>query len=286
MWSCFSAIVCYLCSRELRKKLLCMKEIATVAELRSIQLALLDHITAYYDAQGIVYFLSCGSLIGALRHKGYIPWDDDIDLFMPRESYNRLLAAYRDPDPRYALLAPGRAQHYLYTYAKVIDRRTLVVEDEVPGYELGVYVDIFPLDYVTDCHWLRRHVVWKYKKHIYRMRRCKMQSNFLASRWHYLLYRYFPLPLRAIDAIIGHTLTGRKPTGTVCNMTEANVLERECFPAHCIEGERVEVEFEGKHYKTMPGYDEYLRHLYGDYMQLPPVEERVHHHFAAYWRDA
>lgn len=74
-----------------------MKEIATVAELRSIQLALLDHITAYCDAQGIVYFLSCGSLIGALRHKGYIPWDDDIDLFMPRESYNRLLAAYRDP---------------------------------------------------------------------------------------------------------------------------------------------------------------------------------------------
>ena len=108
----------------------------------------------------------------------------------------------------------------------------------MPGYELGVYVDIFPLDYVTDCRWLRRHVVWKYKKHIYRMRRCKMQSNFLASRWHYLLYRYFPLPLRAIDAIIGHTLTGHKPTGTVCNMTEANVLERECFPAHCIEGER------------------------------------------------
>ena len=101
-----------------------------------------------------------------------------------------------------------------------------------------------------------------------------------------LLYRYFPLPLRAIDSLIGHTLTGRKPTGTVCNMTEANVLERECFPAHCIEGERVEVEFEGKHYKTMPGYDEYLRHLYGDYMQLPPVDERVHHHFAAYWRDA
>ena len=238
-----------------------MKEIATVAELRSIQLALLDHITAYCDAQGIVYFLSCGSLIGALRHKGYIPWDDDIDLFMPRESYNRLLAAYRDPDPRYALLAPGRAQHYLYTYAKVIDRRTLVVEDEVPGYELGVYVAIFPLGYVTDCRWLRRHVVWKYKKFIYRMRRCKMQPNFLASRWRYLLYRYFPLPLRAIDSLIGHTLTGRKPTGTVCNMTEANALERECFPAHCIEGERVLVDFEGKRYKTMPGYDLSLIHI-------------------------
>ena len=203
-----------------------MKEIATVAELRS------DHITTYCDKHGIVYFLACGSLIGAIRHKGYIPWDDDIDLFMPRESYNRLLAAYRDPDPRYALLAPGRATRYLYTYAKVVDRRTLVVEDEVPGYELGVYVDIFPLDYVTDCRWLRRHVVWKYKKFIYRMRRCKMQSNFLASRWRYLLYRYFPLPLRAIDSLIGHTLTGRKPTGTVCNMTEANALERECFPAH------------------------------------------------------
>lgn len=263
-----------------------MKEIATIAELRSIQLAVLDHITTYCDKHGIVYFLACGSLIGAIRHKGYIPWDDDIDLFMPRESYNRLLAAYRDPDPRYALLAPGRATRYLYTYAKVVDRRTLVVEDEVPGYELGVYVDIFPLDYVTDCRWLRRHVVWKYKKFIYRMRRCKMQPNFLASRWRYLLYRYFPLPLRAIDSLIGHTLTGRKPTGTVCNMTEANALERECFPAHCIEGERVLVDFEGKRYKTMPGYDEYLRHLYGDYMQLPPVEQRVHHHFAAYWRDA
>lgn len=81
-----------------------MKEIATIAELRSIQLAVLDHITTYCDKHGIVYFLACGSLIGAIRHKGYIPWDDDIDLFMPRESYNRLLAAYRDPDPRYACL--------------------------------------------------------------------------------------------------------------------------------------------------------------------------------------
>ncbi len=259
-----------------------MKQITDIAELRQIQISILDHIVEFCDNNHITYFLACGSLIGALRHKGYIPWDDDIDLFMPREEYNRLVASYNDPSGVFRMIDPSHVKGSFYTYAKVCDSRTLLIEDEVPGNSIGVYIDIFPLDYVTDRLWLRPYV-FKFKKFIYRMRRCKIQDTcFLRSRFAYGCYRYFPLPLSVINRIIHRYFQAHKPTSTVCNMTEANFLMRECFPVSCTVG-TIEVEFEGKKYKTMSGYHTYLTNFYGDYMQLPPVEQRIHHHFQAFW---
>ena len=133
-----------------------MRRITDIHELRSIQMGILDHVHDYCERHGLRYFLSSGTLIGAVRHKGYIPWDDDIDIYMPRQDYEQFLRNFLDGTGHFRVLAPspweraGGEIPYYYTFAKVVDTRTLMVETETKGFEIGVFMDIFPVDYVTD----------------------------------------------------------------------------------------------------------------------------------------
>ena len=259
-----------------------MRRITDISELRGIQMGILDEIHRFCTQHGITYFLSSGTLIGAVRHKGYIPWDDDLDLYMPRADYERFLQTYRDERGIYRVLDPKKEKHYFYTFGKVVDTRTRMVEKETEGYEIGVYVDLFPVDYVTD-DMGKRQRIFRLKKLLYKIRRCKMsKKNFLRSRLAYYCYRYLPVPLAAVEWMIERLTVSRKATQTVCNMTEAGPGIDGCFPASVI-ASSVDIEFEGKRYKTMVGYKEYLERTYGDYMTLPPVEQRQTHQFEAYF---
>ena len=244
-------------------------------------MGILDEVHQYCEAHGLRYFLSSGTLIGAVRHKGYIPWDDDIDIYMPRKDYEQFLREFKGSE-QFKLLNPAKESHYYYTFAKVVDLRTRMVEKETEGYEIGVYMDIFPVDYVTD-NLQERERVFKLKKLLYKIRRCKISnSNPLQSRLAYLVYRYLPLSVSQIERKIRRLIVLAEPTQTVCNMTEAGPKLKGCFPAEDI-ASSVEIDFEGKKYKTMVGYKDYLERTYGDYMTLPPVEQRVTHKFEAYW---
>ncbi len=127
-----------------------MRKIEDIQELRQIQMGILDEVHQFCEANGLRYFLSSGTLIGAVRHKGYIPWDDDIDIYMPRQDYEQFLQTYSDTKGTYRAINPATEPHYYYTFAKVVDQRTRMVEKETEGYEIGVYMDIFPVDYVTE----------------------------------------------------------------------------------------------------------------------------------------
>jgi lipopolysaccharide cholinephosphotransferase len=261
-----------------------LRKIEDIHELRQIQTGILDSVHSFCEAHGLRYFLSSGTLIGAVRHKGYIPWDDDIDIYMPRRDYEQFLQTYADANGVYRAINPATEPHYYYTFAKVIDQRTLMVEDETEGYEIGVFMDIFPVDYVTDDLRLRKRV-FRQKKLFYKIRRCKISnSNPLHSRLAYLCYKCLPYTLKQLNRRIRRLIILETPTQTVCNMTEAGPKMKGCFPAEDI-ASSVDIEFEGKLYKTMVGYKDYLERTYGDYMTLPPVEQRVTHHFEAYWRD-
>ena len=260
-----------------------MRPIKDIQELRNIQLAILDNVHQFCEQHQLRYFLSSGTLIGAVRHKGYIPWDDDIDIYMPRADYERLLQSYQDPQGIFKAINPSRESDYYYTFAKVIDTRTLMIEDETKGFEIGVYMDIFPVDYVTD-DLKERERIFKRKRLLYKIRRCKIsKQNPLYSRLAYLCYRSLPISLFTINKMIRELIVRKEPTATVCNMTEAGPKVSGCFPATDI-ATSVDIEFEGKLYKTMVGYRDYLERTYGDYMTLPPVEQRVTHQFEAYWR--
>lgn len=260
-----------------------MRPIKDIQELRNIQMAILDNVHQFCEQQHLRYFLSSGTLIGAVRHKGYIPWDDDIDIYMPRADYERFLQEYQDPNGIFKAINPDSESNYYYTFAKVIDTRTLMIEDETKGFEIGVYMDIFPIDYVTD-DLKERERIFKRKRLLYKIRRCKIsKQNPLYSRLAYLCYRSLPISTQAINRMIRKLIVREEPTATVCNMTEAGPSIKGCFPAEDI-ASSVDILFEGKLYKTMSGYHDYLTRTYGDYMQLPPEDQRVTHHFEAYWR--
>ena len=258
-----------------------MRKIEDIQELRQIQMGILDEVHQFCEANGLRYFLSSGTLIGAVRHKGYIPWDDDIDIYMPRQDYEQFLQTYSDTKGIYRAINPATEPHYYYTFAKVVDLRTRMVEKETEGYEIGVYMDIFPVDYVTE-DLQERERIFKRKKLLYKIRRCKISnSNPLRSKLAYFVYKHWPLSVRQIERRIRQLIVLDTPTQTVCNMTEAGPALKGCFPAADI-ASSVDIEFEGRTYKTMVGYKDYLERTYGDYMTLPPVEQRVTHQFEAY----
>ena len=271
-----------------------MRQITDIHELRSLQMGILDNVHQFCMEHRLRYSLSSGTLIGAVRHKGYIPWDDDIDIYMPREDYEKFLQTYHDETGTYMLLAPDsvgksllsegfrEATPYYYTFAKVIDTRTRMVEKETVGYEIGVYIDVFPVDYVTD-DLKERQRVFARKHLLYKIRRCKIsKTNPLHSRLAYWCYKLLPVSVSMLNRWIQRLIVRREPTNTLCHMTEAGPSIKGCFPAKDMES-YIDMPFEDRVYKAMAGYDDHLRRTYGDYMQLPPEDQRVTHQFKAYW---
>ena len=267
-----------------------MRRITDIQELRGIQMDILDDVHRFCEAQGLRYSLSSGTLIGAVRHQGYIPWDDDIDIYMQRVDYERVLKTYQDQHGHYTILAPSMKERaggeaYYYTFAKVVDQRTKMIEKETEGYEIGVYIDIFPVDYVTE-NLKKREFIFRMKKLLYKIRRCKIShSNPLRSQLAYRCYRSLPLTVGMLDWMIRKLIIHHQPTDTLCHMTEAGpATAKGCFPATDMK-KMMDMRFEDHVYKVMIGYDDYLCRTYGDYMKLPPEDQRTTHHFEAYWKD-
>ena len=124
----------------------------TVDELREVQMNILDEIHSICEKQGLGYSLFAGTRLGAVRHKGFIPWDDDLDLFMPRPDYEKLIQYCMEHKTSFRLVCSKTDKNYGYLFAKAVDDSTIIVEDVANrgGSEMGVFVDIFPVDSFGD----------------------------------------------------------------------------------------------------------------------------------------
>lgn len=266
-----------------------MKQMTT-DEVKAVQIAILSYVADFCDQNGIRYWIDCGTLLGAVRHKGYIPWDDDIDVGMLREDYDRFSALFHDPNGQYRFLCVENTPDFYVPHGKVCDNTTVLYEPDENGYRSAVNIDIFVYDNAPDD-----------KEALCKMynRRDKLHKIHAVLTSH-VAVRGNPVKYVAKLARKGlfKILYGRKEPirEMVANSKQYAALSTQCvgnFTAFSrmschkhVFKDFVNVEFEGLQFKAPIGYDEWLRSFYGDYMTLPPVEERVSHHsYRAYFKE-
>lgn len=254
----------------------------TDSEVKKFELDILLEIDRFCRENGLRYFLAYGTLIGAVRHKGFIPWDDDIDINMTRADYNRMVESYNamNPGGRYKLVAPGSSQSR-HSFVKLIDTHTVKIEggtDYSDGY-LGIDVDIFPLDGQPEDEetfekWYRK-LIGVYDMYCYIVySSVSLKRRIIAP--FIRLFKGGPKRLLAKAEKL-HALypyEGARYVGAVESSfnTKGNRFDAAWFK------DSTQLEFEGHMLSAPAGYDKILRKVYGDYMKLPPAEQQVTHH--------
>lgn len=264
-------------------------KIIEIDEMKKMQLEILANVAAFCDENNIRYFLSGGTMLGAVRHKGFIPWDDDIDIQMPRPDYNRFIKIY--DDPIYSVCCWDLDSNYLCTYAKIEDTRTVLVENGKYGREVGVNIDVFPVDGLPNSDKEIDRTVRKMKA-LWGLIVCAtvkdISKRTTIKKIEITLMRAFYKVFHLQSYFTG--LTIRKAQKYSFNNSDkvATLVwgygKREVI-SYQTATDYIKADFEEYQFNIPRDYEDYLTHVYGDYMKLPPEEERVYkHHAKAWWK--
>ncbi len=256
---------------------------------KSVHPILLEMLAWFHEqcvANNFRYYVIGGTMLGAVRHKGFIPWDDDIDVAMPRKDYTKFIEKYSSEfHSPYMVEYPHETnKDYLYTSSKIYDTRTTLVERKRKNVKRGIYIDLFPLDGIGDTQEMAIHNYRKIYKlmRLHNMVSCAFRDN---RRWYknlsIVLGRLIS-PLffseRKLNYCINHLCAQRDFDNTkyvgnlIGNWGYKEIMPRSYF------GSPVIYEFEGIKVYGVEKPHEYLLSLYNDYMKLPPVEKQVSHH--------
>lgn len=247
------------------------------------------------EQNGIRYFACGGTAIGAVRHKGFIPWDDDMDVYMLREDYDVFLGLKNKVNGKYKIV-DYHDEGYFLPYAKLIDTSVSYWAVEEYQYNLGVSIDVFPLDYVDGSEEEAEKLSDEIKKSFLRYKRTlstqsistflKLLVNFrLRTALDYIETFFILKPRRnklLADFEKKYNVI-KKKRGEKVLMYFAYYNARKEIQRREVFSNQVTMPFESINIKLPSGYDEYLRKLYGDYMQLPPKEKQKTHHIYFYF---
>lgn len=265
-----------------------MREV-TFEESRKILLSIMDDIDSFCRKNGIQYSITSGTLIGAIRHKGFIPWDDDLDIMMERKEYDKFVSTYKSD--KYQLLSVNTNSDWADLYFRVVDNRTTIKWKNCSGYFHGLWVACLPFDHIpSDYKQLKR---LKKKADFY----FKFYWKIKKTTWVEgggLIINLIKFVLRGIFKILPATMVGVKMENVIRKYSKLPSTEWGSvswwwnrilkFPANTFDG-YCDVEFEGRQYMAIKNHDSYLRQVYGNYMQLPPEKDRVPQHgYIAYWK--
>lgn len=269
-----------------------------LALYRKKLILLFDRFITFCEANNLQYFCAGGTAIGAVRHQGFIPWDDDIDVLMPRPDYDRMLSLTSAAFPAYTeLVSMEITNHYYLPYAKFCDSNSTVLEHiEIPCC-FGIYIDVFPLDGAPDAAVEQAEVQQSFADHVNRLRAVSKSGLYnlkdifgrlskmqLRTALYELRYATSKREKRAkVIKRINEILTENNYTTStmVCNYGGMYGL-REFFPKKWI-GNLSLAPFENLQVSLLEYNQNYLTQIYKNYMELPPLEKRFSHHVYAYF---
>ncbi len=271
----------------------------TLKELQQFGLGILKDVAGFCERNGIRYSLGYGTMLGAVRHKGFIPWDDDIDIMMPREDYEKFRVIYKSDN--YSFIDCRNTPDCYIAFGRVCDTERTVAISRIPwvNEKVGVWIDIFPIDRVPDdLETFRR---------VYDSLLLMMRFN-LGIRKVHTLYHSLSLKDRLKVWILKRMhprLIKRNPSDIVKGMntlisliapSESHHWSQLCCPDAGTDeffenneiNDYVKLPFEGSEFFVWKGYDKILRDSYGDFMTLPPKNKRkpLQSYISFYWKDS
>ena len=245
------------------------------------ELEILKVVRDFCLKNDIEMLLAYGTLLGAVRHEGFIPWDDDIDVYMTREDYNRFISLWQKSHPAgYLLQNKDTDRDYTQVHTKIRKDNTTFLQqgEENYLYHKGIFIDIFPLDRIPGGF---RRKVYKMAAMVYLLymrgfippeanRIVRLGSRVILGLTPKKLY--YPI-LKIIEKYITGFSSDEMDMACVVSINDMNnSIPAEVFSKHC------ELKFEDDVFFAPKDYDKYLTIMYGDYMELPPEEERVWKH--------
>lgn len=258
-------------------------------KLRELQIAELDSLNFFDDfcrSHGLTYYMCGGCLIGSIRNKGFVPWDDDVDVLMPRPDYEQFIRLYKEENPseRFILLDGTKEQTYGNIFAVLMDTNHTLVKEYQKDMDMphGIPLDIFPIDGLASRKGARLvQYAWTMIYSLFRSGIVpKNQGGLLSFGSKVLLGVFRGKSIRYKIWKFAEKRMSRYSFETSDNVAELCAgfyFMKKVYPRKIYDGV-TEVEFEGRKYLSMKNFDDYLKIPFGNYMELPPEEERVAHH--------
>ncbi len=262
---------------ELSKEMLPRVRYINQSELKQIELDLLTFFRDTCEQMGLRYYLCGGTLLGAVRHKGYIPWDDDIDVFMPAADYLKLIEQFEEDAVHKLLNFDNCTTSYMFT--RLINKQTVLEEIHYPlQSKTGINIDIFPISGFPSGN---KQEVARFTEEILTLRNKWDDFWFTYGLRENEEAAYENLKVKIKDIMTRYDFDSSETVGYIVT----GKLDRELLPKCCFD-EVVMMDFEKEKFKAPKGYTTYLSNMYGDYMKLPEKEQQESKHdFRAWWEE-
>ncbi|MCR4908590.1 MAG: LicD family protein [Lachnospiraceae bacterium] len=266
-----------------------MRRELTIQEIQTVSLEILKRVADLCEELQLRYYLVFGTLIGAIRHHGYIPWDDDVDIMMPRPDHDKLMEHLSEhPLPGLTVFNRRTCRDYPYMLTRISDDGYILEMENEESVGMGIFIDVYPFDGLGNT---REEAVPFGLKGDYLSSLCYQatRKHFAMETTTSVFRKIIKFPVFLISRMIGkdffqnrlELLAGTRDYETseyVGCVTWLTWGEKEMFLRKWFD-ESILVPFEKYEFRVPKCYDEVLRHEYGDYMQLPPEKDRIGHHY-------
>ncbi len=262
----------------------------SLQEIQKLEYDLLIKFHEYCEKNNLQYMVTYGSLIGAVRHQGFIPWDDDIDVMMPRADYSILINLLKEEKIENIDLLDSSIEEYYYPFAKLCDNRTIAKADNNKT-EHGIWIDIFPIDAIPDN---------KLKYNIFQTRLMLLRDIIISYTTDFSTsHKGVKLLFKRVLSQYGEVVGKKKITNYMERYSQKyNKNNSDTFAAVIWQSakggflkqddilERVQIKFNDAQIYVPKNYDTYLRSLYGNYMAIPPKSKRKDHYLHVEWKNS